>query len=381
MNKPLVSVCIPTYNGEQYLKDCLDSVLAQTFSDFEVLLVDDCSSDETVNIAKEYADCDGRIRVICNSYNLGLVGNWNRCIELAQGEWIKFVFQDDLINPSCLEKMLAASKPESSLICCRRNLLFEDGRIESTQKKFWSIDNLLPGLTEISANDYCNTFLNKMRYDFGAGPIGNFIGEPTAVMLRRSVFYRIGIFNPHLVYQCDFEFWIRVAVNLGITYVPETLATFRLHNKSTTAFNRSEPYRLYRSITLDWLILLHNFAFHPVYAPLREAAANCNPSVNLEDLLAKRAYEARGAALGNSRFLKEWEKIASLYPNFPGFVKRSHTKFATHYLIFRLKRKLIDLSKSIARLIIFLIFKDPSKIKANLLEIRNNLSNFKIRVF
>jgi glycosyltransferase involved in cell wall biosynthesis len=113
--KPLVSVCIPTYNGAKYLKECLDSVLAQTFTDFEVLIVDDKSSDETLSIAQEYATYDPRFRVIQNECNLGLVGNWNRCVELAQGEWIKFIFQDDLIEPACLERMLAVRKSESAI--------------------------------------------------------------------------------------------------------------------------------------------------------------------------------------------------------------------------------------------------------------------------
>ncbi len=348
MNKPLISVCIPTYNGEKYLRECFDSVLAQTFSDFEVLVVDDHSSDETLKIAKEYAEHDQRIRVVPNERNLGLVGNWNRCIELAQGEWIKFVFQDDLIKPSCLEKMLAASKPESALICCKRNFLFEDGRIESPKTKIWSLDYLFPGLTEISATDYCNTFLNKMRCDFGAEPIwiGNFIGEPTSVMVRRTVFNRIGIFNPHLVHKCDFVFWTRVAVHLGITYVPETLATFRVHKESTSAFNNSQPHRRYRSMILDWLILLHNFAFDPVYATLREAAANHNPTINLADLFTKRAYEAWRPTLEDPRFLQEWKKVTSLDLSFPDFTKRSYPKLATYYFISRLKRKLKSTGKS-----------------------------------
>ena len=108
--QPIVSICIPTYNGAKYLRECLDTVLSQTFTDFEVLLVDDQSSDETLSIAQEYAAKDTRIYVKQNEQNLGLVGNWNCCIELAQGEWIKFVFQDDLIAPECLEKMLAFGK-------------------------------------------------------------------------------------------------------------------------------------------------------------------------------------------------------------------------------------------------------------------------------
>ena len=103
---PKVSICIPTYNGERYIEKTLNSVLLQTYDDFEVIIVDDQSSDNTWEILTQYAAQDGRIHLFKNEHNLGLVGNWNRCIELAQGEWIKFVFQDDIIRNDCLELMM-----------------------------------------------------------------------------------------------------------------------------------------------------------------------------------------------------------------------------------------------------------------------------------
>ena len=73
--RPAVSICIPTFNGAKYLRECVDSVLAQTHPDFEVLIVDDCSSDDSVAIAEDYARRDSRVRVSVNDRNLGLVGN------------------------------------------------------------------------------------------------------------------------------------------------------------------------------------------------------------------------------------------------------------------------------------------------------------------
>ena len=336
---PTVSVCVPTFNSAKYLRECLDSILSQTFTDFELLIVDNYSSDETPSIAKEYADRDRRIRVIVNEQNIGAVPNFNRCVGLAQGSWIKFVFSDDFIAPRCLELMLAASKPESALICCRRNILLEDGRIESRRL----LDEIFPGLTEISANDYCNAFLDELRLGFTGKFENNWIGEPTNVMMRRSVFYRLGIFNPYLDGYCDLEFWTRVAAHVGIIYVPETLATFRVHKQALHRISRSEAHRKYRHSVLDPLIILHDFAFNPVYAPLREAAANGNPSVNLTELFAKRAYACWGETIGKSLLLKEWEKVASIYPNCSYFVKCNHTKFAPEYFFSRLKRKVKSL--------------------------------------
>ncbi|HLJ75313.1 MAG TPA: glycosyltransferase family 2 protein, partial [Thermoanaerobaculia bacterium] len=93
---PGVSICLPTYNGSRYLRECLASALAQTHGDFELVVVDDRSTDETMDIIRDVAHADSRVRVFENDANLGLVGNWNRCIELSSAPWIKFVFQDDL---------------------------------------------------------------------------------------------------------------------------------------------------------------------------------------------------------------------------------------------------------------------------------------------
>ncbi|KAB8330883.1 glycosyltransferase family 2 protein [Scytonema tolypothrichoides VB-61278] len=314
--QPLVTICIPTYNGAKYLRECLDSVLAQTFTDFEVLLVDDQSSDETLSIAHEYAAKDARICVKQNERNLGLVGNWNRCIELAQGEWIKFVFQDDLIAPECLEKMLAMSKPNSSIVCCRRNFILEPNIHEKIQTSFQNIltlANLFPGLTDICASDYCKAVLNNIGY--------NYVGEPTAVMIRRDIFYKFGTFNPHLVQICDFEYWTRIAAHTGIIYVAETLATFRVHSHATTTKNHSA--RQYRASTLDTLILLHDFALHPNYAPLRIVAAAQPKPIDLVALLNKKSYWAWREAVKNPDSLAEWEKMTRLYPAFAKFAKRN----------------------------------------------------------
>lgn len=326
--KSLVSVCIPTFNGAKYIRECLDSVLAQEFTDFEVLIVDDQSSDETFSIAQEYATGDHRIRVIQNEHNLGLVGNWNRCIELAQGEWIKFVFQDDLIAPTCLEQMLAASKPDSSIICCRRNFIIETGVEESERQgylKIQTIESFFPGITKISAGDYCEVLLKNATLN---NESLNFVGEPTAVLLHRSVFYRFGVFNPHLIQICDLEFWTRIAIHKGIIYIPEILATFRVHAGSTTAINKTS--RHYRTLILDRLALLHDFAFHPNYAPLRTAASSRRPPVNLVNLFAQKAYEARTIAAFEAinpvnpdfSLLDEWKHIVHYYPNLSNYSRR-----------------------------------------------------------
>src|SRR5437867_7541627 len=111
--KPTICVCIPTYNGSKFLKQSMESVLSQTYSDFEVVISDDCSSDTTMEILEQFRRKEPRIKIYRNKENIGYVRNWNKCLELAEGEWIKFLFQDDLLESKCIERLLNVYRGES----------------------------------------------------------------------------------------------------------------------------------------------------------------------------------------------------------------------------------------------------------------------------
>ena len=353
---PLISVCVPTYNASKYLRECLDSILAQTFTDFELLIVDNQSSDETLSIVKEYAERDLRIRVIRNKRNIGAVPNFNRCLELAQGEWIKYVFADDFIAPDCLEQMLAASKPESCIICCRRDFLFEPSVDEQTKAFYlkhlsdWSIDTLFSDSTEISASNFCKVLIDHFWV--------NIVGEPTAIMLHRNTFYRFGTFNTHLVGICDMELWARIGINAGLIYIPKTLATSRVHGESITNTSKTNSDRDYCLSKLDRLVLIHDFAFHPLYAPLRTVASQHQPPIYFEDLLAKRGSEARrlaqqslsNSANSNSSLMQKWENVIHFYPMLSVLSNPSLFRYSRRWLrksqnlIPKLKRKFSQIS-------------------------------------
>lgn len=314
---PKVSVCIPTYNGASHLRECLDSVLNQTFKDLEIVVADDCSTDETQHILFGYAARDSRIRMACNELNLGLVGNWNRCIDLAHGEWIKFVFQDDFIAPECIERLLASTGSLTEIVACKRNFLFEDGVSENI-KEFYaknqkSIDEFYSGHVSITAEQYRERVLDM--------PGANFLGEPTVVMLKRSLFERFGTFEPELVMSCDLEYWTRVAIHTGVTYVREPLATFRVHHGATSEINRT--IRRFRMNYLDDLVILDRMVHSPCYIPLRQAAANRCPPVSLDDKLEACAHAAKEfaerAILDDDPIpFNEWEKFVDRYPYLSG---------------------------------------------------------------
>ncbi len=316
---PLVSVCVPAYNGGLYLRECLDGILGQTFDDFELLLVDDCSHDSTRDIFDEYAHADTRIRIILNKHNLGLVSNWNQCINLARGEWIKFAFQDDLLRKDCLEKMLSgATRP---LVFCRREFLFEPGTARETVEWYKN----LPDIPRVlgNANDFSP---EDVRAAVFQEPL-NFFGEPTAALLHKSLFDQFGFFNANLTQLCDLEYWIRVSTNTGLNYIDQPLAAFRYHTSSTSSRNR-DPEREERLSVFDRLVLAHEHAYNSHYAALREYAARQTPSQHYPRELAKKAAwvhaKARSLAANldslDTAWLDQWNALVTKYPH----LGRSH---------------------------------------------------------
>jgi hypothetical protein len=272
-----VSICIPVHNGAAFLDAAIESALAQSYPHTEVLIVDDCSKDASTAIARVWADRSPRIRLVSNDQNLGLVGNWNRCIELAQGDWIKFLFQDDLLAVDCVAKLWARASAGWPFVACDRNFIFEGvanpglvAYYDANRQSIRSSFGCTPGLTSQEYADQAVTALHR-----------NSVGEPTVTLIRTDVFGRFGIFNPALSQLCDVEFWHRVASNVGIGFVDEPLASFRVHGAAATARNQRD--RRFASDTLDRLALAHMAARTADCAPLR-AALNRNPSLPSAEL-------------------------------------------------------------------------------------------------
>src|SRR5262249_6299417 len=293
---PLVSVCIPTYNGSAFLRQCLDSALAQTHVDLEVVVVDDVSQDGTVEIVQEYAQQDRRVRFYRNGENVGSGGNRNRWIELARGEWIKLLFQDNYLAPDCVAEMLRCLRPGIWLGVVKRNHVFEPEVPVDFRQGYerYVSEHTLPRRFGNRAVIPPDAFAAHVaRY-----PTYNCIGEPTAMLIHRSAFEQFGFFNPYLIQLGDWEYAARVAVHTGLCYLDEPLATIRLHWSSTTARNYSR--RRYRMVVIDPLVILHDLVYDERYAPVRTAARQSNPHINLRHQLIYSARQARWQAHGSS---------------------------------------------------------------------------------
>jgi|SRR5215472_1024303 len=309
--EPAVSICVPMYNGAPYLAQCLESALSQTCTDIEIVLVDDQSTDNTIAIAEDFVRRDPRIRLYRNPKNLGLVANWCKSVELANGEWIKFVFQDDILAPECITRMLDSTRPDVDLVAVRRSVIYQEGTpvsVKEMYEKYLSdhnLTNLFFDCSYISPREFATALIQA--------PNGNCIGEPTATLIRKSAFTKYGYFNPHLISLCDWEYFARVAVNTGLCYINQPLAFFRVHSQA-----RSAEIRNHRSsCTIDSLIIQHEMAYSGRYTIVRSVAEKENPPIRLKYRLAEAVRRARWEALNmndGGQAMAEWWRAIISYP-------------------------------------------------------------------
>lgn len=239
MTKPLVSICIPTYNGDKYLVECLESCVRQSFTDYEIIICDDGSSDKTVSIIEEYVARYEFIKFIKNEKNLGLVGNWNKCLNLSSGTWIKYVFQDDYITNDCLEKFVHQITDSTQLVVCKRHFVLPNNASSDDLKYYTNVVRTLENTSNFRGKVFSPELISKIAVE---NICLNFIGEPSLVFFKKSVIQEVGLFNNNLKQICDLEFALRIASKFGLTYLPEQLCAFRIHQDSTTSTNVSNKY-------------------------------------------------------------------------------------------------------------------------------------------
>lgn len=232
---PLVSICLPTYNGAKWIRESVNSALRQTYENIELVVVDDGSADDTVDQIRSFNDW--RINVHTNEKNIGLTRNWNKCLNLARGEFIKFLHQDDVLYPHCVESMMNLFLKYDGIgfVFSTRDLLVDKGADEELVRRWMeigeSLHNRFESLGEF--NKGRELFLQHMRDRFS----GNWVAEPTSVMIKKECFERLGQFNLRLYQIADVEMWLRIMYFYNIGFVEDKLTALRIHDKSTTFSN------------------------------------------------------------------------------------------------------------------------------------------------
>jgi len=217
MSEPLVSICIPAYNNAGYIKETIDSILNQTYKNIELVIVNDNSTDNTVEVIESIKD--DRIKLYHNEKNLGMSGNWNRCLSLCTGEYIKLVCADDMLVPDCIEKEVNAFIENPDVMLVESDTLRVDmnGTPKGTYKRY-SESGRVSG-KEISRKGFF---------------IADLFGAPLANLFKRSDYERLGGFDTDFVYILDYEFFMRFACEGDIYIIHENLNQFRIRNDSNT---------------------------------------------------------------------------------------------------------------------------------------------------
>lgn len=201
-NKPLVSVLITSYNREKYIAEAIESVLVSSYTNFELIIVDDCSNDNTLAIAKSFTGKDSRIKLYVNEKNLGQFPNRNKAATYARGKYIKYCDSDDKLFEWTLEYCVEMMEkyPEAGMGILNLN---NDIKVEYLK----------------SADAIKINFFNKEILSIG----------PSGTILRREAFEKIGYYNPNYGVPTDMYFNLKMAAAFPIVLLSKVFFFYRKH--------------------------------------------------------------------------------------------------------------------------------------------------------
>lgn len=212
MEKPKVSILIPVCNGEKYIGAAIESVLSQSYRDFELIIVDDNSNDNSFELITIYKD--QRIKNYRNDRNLGMAGNWNRCIELATGKYITMLHQDDIMLPNnvdCKLNILQKNNYKWVASDC-----IQIGEMGETIHEHWFRHSIAMKVKNKSKKKQ----FNEMFFN------SNFLCFPT-IFWARELFNEAGMFEEKGGYCLDVYLWLKFLYKERIYYIPEQLIKYR----------------------------------------------------------------------------------------------------------------------------------------------------------
>jgi glycosyltransferase involved in cell wall biosynthesis len=210
-HQPLISFVIPSYNRAQQVCQLVGDLLREPRNDFEVVVVDDASTDETIHALSELLD--PRFRLFRHEKNVGMVHNWNYCARIANGSWLCIFHHDDALAPGAITHLRAATvhMPDGGLICTPGLDRYPNGQIVK------------------SPHHYPHGPL-KLKAGFQAGKF--LLTHPfycSSMLVSKSVYNTIGFFDHNLPYSADEEFWLRIAASFPIFFVPEPIMIYQRH--------------------------------------------------------------------------------------------------------------------------------------------------------
>jgi len=218
MNKPRVSICIPVYNAEDFIGAAISSVLGQTYHDYELIVLNNCSTDRTMAVVDGFND--PRIRVIQQQTNIGALGNFNRALAEARGDYVKVLCADDLIYNRCLELQVAvfdrAENSNIAIVTGSSTVIDIRGRRK--------INRSFPGHSGVWQGSKAVTRTIRSGR--------NIIGEPSVTLIRASVSKEVGEFDGSLPYVLDLDYWCRMLEHGDLYVLRDVVSAFRISDTS-----------------------------------------------------------------------------------------------------------------------------------------------------
>jgi hypothetical protein len=304
---PRVSVVIGAYNGERFFRPAIESILNQTFRDFELIVIDDCSTDRTPQILGEFKD--DRIRVVRNERNLGIAETLNNGIAVARGEYVALQDHDDVSLPARLE--------------CQVAFLDKNAQVGMVGSGCSVIDEIgtLVAHVPVEYDDVKIRWTLLWRNPF----------SHTTLMVRRRAIEEVGGYSsdPQYRFAEDYDLMSRVAFRNAVANIPQLLGCWRVHKTSASQLNVSQQAAAVRSISqrnichlLGWDRMdpvcwqgLERFLNHPVRQQLDLTSAEVNCTLHFlttihESFCSKYGLGKREAAAHRLRVLWPWGKHA-----------------------------------------------------------------------
>jgi glycosyltransferase involved in cell wall biosynthesis len=236
---PLTSICIPTFNGTSFLNEALDSVESQDYRSLEIIVSDDHSTDATWDVLSDYKRNSSFPVTLLKHTKDSLAGNWNNCIQHSSGKYIKFLFQDDFLAPSCVSEMvfLAESDKDIGLVFSPRLLQIEhdSSTNENCQKIAACCSNLHEHWSILKTVQDGRNLLGDPKL-VTHGP-WNKIGEPSIVLLKTATLGKTGLFDPSLKQLVDLDMWWRTMAESKVAFIDQPISTFRVHSSQESVKN------------------------------------------------------------------------------------------------------------------------------------------------
>ena len=215
--EPKVSICIPNYNYGRFIGDAIQSALDQTYKNFELIIVDNCSTDNSEEVIKSFSD--PRIRFYKNDGNIGGIRNWNRCLSLARGEYITLLHADDKITPNSIEKRVEILDRNPNVGLVHSSCIYIDGK----------------GAVTGEFRPYDSDRIVRGEDEFKRSVLKNNISVPT-VMVRKKCYEALGDFSEEYNYTPDWGMWLRIALNYDVSFISEPLGYYRKHGAAESDY-------------------------------------------------------------------------------------------------------------------------------------------------